>query len=184
MTSEQDKFIQYYRDMHAASDEKFPGRSTEKHIPDIADLIQETAAETLLDFGCGKGRQYTQEHIHRQWGGILPTLYDPGVPEFQVKPTGKWDGVICVDVLEHVPEDAVLDVLRDIIGRATNFVFLNVSTRKAGKLLNGEELHCTVHEHDWWISTVSRVKQEMSSEVVIVLTSKKHTEDPIIHSRV
>ena len=35
-------------------------------------------------------------------------LYDPGVEEYSIYPKNKHDGVICTDVLEHIPEDDIL----------------------------------------------------------------------------
>ena len=62
-----------------------------------------SGAKTLLDYGAGQGWQYTEECYHVLWN-IMPTLYDPAVAAFHVKPSQRFDGVICTDVLEHIPE--------------------------------------------------------------------------------
>ena len=171
-----------YRKLHQ-QENRFRGVSTAKHIPDIKKLIDETHAKTLLDFGCGKGIQYNEHKIHLQWGGVKPTLYDPGYRAHDQKPEGTWDGVICTDVLEHIPRDSVKDVLFDIISRADKFVFLNVSTRPAGvNLPNGENAHCTVEEHSWWEKQIKNVKTDIGSDVIIFLESRKNLEDEIISS--
>ena len=32
----------------------------------------------------------------------MPSLYDPAIPEYEVLPEGKFDGVMSFDVLEHI----------------------------------------------------------------------------------
>jgi 2-polyprenyl-3-methyl-5-hydroxy-6-metoxy-1,4-benzoquinol methylase len=173
MADEQERYIAMYRKLHQ-NPTRFLGGSTAKHADDIADLVMETSAKTLLDFGCGKGGQYADHQVHKVWGGIMPVLYDPGVPSHMDLPCGVWDGVLCIDVLEHVPECAVLDVLDDVISRASRFVFANISTRVAGvRLPNGENAHCTVREHDWWVDRVTRAKESLGSDAIVVVETRK-----------
>ena len=87
--------------------------------------------------------------------GILPTLYDPAVDEFSAKPRGKFDGVICTDVAEHVPEDEVDVFLSDVFSHARKFVFITICTRPAKKLLpDGRNCHLTVKPATWWLRTI------------------------------
>jgi 2-polyprenyl-3-methyl-5-hydroxy-6-metoxy-1,4-benzoquinol methylase len=37
-------------------------------------------------------------------GSRLFALYDPGYPKHSALPKGKYDGVICTDVIEHIDE--------------------------------------------------------------------------------
>ena len=72
---EMGKYIDQYRKMY------FPGQMVLNQLEDIVELIKETEATSLLDFGCGKAIPY------RGWGtltaqttlGIMPALYDPAV---------------------------------------------------------------------------------------------------------
>lgn len=182
--TKQEQYIEMYRHLHRREN-NFPGASTAKHVGDIASLIKETNSKTLLDYGCGKGTQYTKDKVHGQWGGILPTLYDPAVPQHSKKPNGLWDGVLCVDVMEHIPEEAVQDVLFDVIARARRFVFFNVSRRPAGlRLPNGKNAHVTIKEHDWWEQRIKSVKRSLGSNAIVFLESRKHTDEEIIGTRV
>ena len=183
MSSEKDEYITMYQKMHAKGN-PFPGNSITEHSPNIKALIEETKAATLLDYGCGKGQQYSKAKIHEQWG-ILPDLYDPGVPKYNNKPDKKWDGVICADVMEHVPESAVDEVLKDIITSASKFVFLNISTRLASAILpNGENAHCTVHNHEWWEDIITKIKNNHDSNAIILLSSKKEKTDKCKYTRI
>lgn len=142
-------YKQQYQQMH--SNGFFPGQQAAKYVDKITNLLERTGAKSLLDYGCGKGLCYTQKGIHRHWGGIMPTLYDPYYLPHSKRPQGTFGGVICTDVLEHVPEEDVLDVLSDIFSFAREFAFLTISTKKARKTLpNGENAHVTVKADNWW----------------------------------
>lgn len=121
-------------------------------VPDIADLVGEFKSRRLLDYGCGLGWQYTRERAHNAWGTEMPVLYDPAVYGREMRPAGPFDGVICTDVLEHVPEDELDAVLRDIAGFAAQWAFISVCCRpsKHIRLPIGGNVHVTVQPIEWW----------------------------------
>lgn len=150
-----------YRMMHEAG--HFPGFSVKQHVEAIGDLVKKTGSNTLLDYGCGKGRQYAELNLHRSWN-ISPSLYDPAT--FPQKPEGKFDGVICTDVLEHIPEEDLPDTLSEIFGYARKFVFLSICCRPAKKVLpDGRNCHLTIKPEQWWLSLIeslATVKYEVA----------------------
>lgn len=157
--------IDMYRRLHETS-RMFKGYSIKSHVKAIAALIEQTGAKTLLDFGCGKGWQYTKTRVHEQWGGILPTLYDPAVYPFWDRPEGKFDGVLNIDVMEHVPEAFVDEVLADILSYANKFAFFNISTFYAKKFLpDGRNMHLTVKSEEWWSERLARLAPDIIIEV-------------------
>jgi hypothetical protein len=122
---------------------------------EIAELLREhkQVVPRLLDYGSGKGYQYLAQRMHEFWGGLLPVCYDPGVPLLNVKPTGKFCGVICTDVLEHIPEDELDAVLDEIVGyiEPGGFVYFKISTVPSRKVDDeGCNLHVTVKPCEWW----------------------------------
>lgn len=133
----------------------YPG-DMQYDIKFISQLIKDFNATSLLDFGCGKGYQYTREKIHlKHFNNILPALYDPAVKEYSKMPDNKFDGVICCDVMEHVPEEAVNEVLQQIYSKANKFVFIAASNIPAYAVLpNGENAHVTLKSCDWWINKI------------------------------
>jgi hypothetical protein len=150
--------LDQYEKLHADPG-AFSGRSLNRHAVDIGVLVRATHAETLLDYGCGKAEQYTQDLAHLAWGGIVPTLYDPAVPQFAARPEGTFDGVICTDVLEHVLESDLKLMLRDVFGYARRFVFFSIATRPAKRLLpDGRNAHVTVRDERWWRDRISELR--------------------------
>lgn len=149
-------YIEQYKIMHQ-EEERYPGESLRQHAKSISDLINKYDAKTLLDYGCGKGFQYTQEHVHKTFfNGIMPSLYDPGVPSHDVIPEGKFDGVISTDVMEHIPEYELDEVFKQIYSKADKFVYLGICTIPAvARLPNGENAHCTVKPIEWWVEKIT-----------------------------
>jgi hypothetical protein len=133
----------------------FPGYSIGPYLSNIAKLVTESGAQTLLDYGCGAGRQYTEKRWHDAWGGIMPTLYDPAVPEFSYCRFSQFDGVICTDVLEHVPENELGDVIHDLVRCSRLWCFVSVCCRPAKRnktLPGGINAHVTIRPPGWWQS--------------------------------
>lgn len=140
----------------------FPGKSLLPQEGRIKRLIDQTRAQTILDYGSGKGKQYKPRLIEDQSGKQWPSVidfwgveeiacYDPCYEPYSKLPEGKFDGVISTDVLEHCPEHDVPWIIDEIFGYATHFVFANVACYPAQKKLpNGENAHCTIKPIEWW----------------------------------
>src|SRR5262249_29661429 len=74
-----------------------------------------------------------------------------GHEPFNRLPSGKYDGVICTDVLEHCPEDDMTWIVGELFTHARHFLFVNVACYRAkAHLNNGENAHCTIRDVAWW----------------------------------
>lgn len=164
------ELIALYRRMHVegesalgiAAADTFPGSSLAPHIQRIKDWIERTGARTILDYGAGKGLQYRPQKvlvngahvadgIAEYWDVDEVRCFDPGYAPHSAPPEGRFDGVICTDVLEHCPEEDLPWILGEIFGYARQFVYLNVACYPARKTLpNGENAHVTVRPPQWW----------------------------------
>lgn len=145
-----DAVIEQYRIMHQ-SPKMFRGRLADVFAAEIGALYRELKCEHWLDYGCGKGLQYSEARIHETWNLPMPALYDPGVPALAKKPRQVFDAVACLDVLEHIPEEAVDATLAEIFGYARKFAFFVIFTAPARKSLpDGRNCHLTVRPEAWW----------------------------------
>ena len=150
------EWIEQYKQYHANLNTNYPGNNLKAQLHHIKDLVQDTKAETLLDFGCGKGLQYTKYKHHEEFG-IMPALYDPAVPEYEELPEGQFDGIYSTDVMEHIPREQIPETFQTIFSKAEKFVFLAICTQPAIAVLpNGENAHCTVESIGWWVNMVEK----------------------------
>jgi len=91
----------------------------------------------------------------------MPFLYDPYRPEYAERPPFNFDLVICTDVMEHIPEEDVQDVLDDIFDHADKGVFLTIAQFPAKKTLpNGENAHCTLESSEWWNERIENANKK------------------------
>ena len=142
--------------------ETFPGKMLIRHTPGIKQMIDRTGATSILDYGAGKGAGYEQRDIALPNGDVAPTIqeywgvsdircYDPGHEPFKALPEGRYDGVICTDVLEHVTEPDVPWIIDEMFSYARKFVYANIACYPAVKFLSdGQNVHCTIRPPDWW----------------------------------
>tara|TARA_Y100000782_G_C9986464_1_gene182499 strand:- start:179 stop:532 length:354 start_codon:yes stop_codon:yes gene_type:complete len=97
----------------------------------------------------------------------MPELYDPAITQFNKLPDGPFDGVISLDVLEHIPEKEIPQTLIDIFDRAKKFVFLGIDTSPAQAVLsNGENAHCTLKSLRWWVNMVNEHGKKLYTHVM------------------
>lgn len=161
------RLLEQYKEMHRQG--HFAGHSLRQHVPDINALLEKHkywGGTLVLDYGCGGAKEYQDhigpfsipdEYLYGKWKKypVYYGLYDPCAEAYAKKPEGRFHGVICTDVLEHIPEDELQDVLKDIYSYAEKFVFFSVCTRPAKKCLpDGQNCHVTVKPEDWWLTTI------------------------------
>ena len=148
-------WIEEYKKYHAELDTNYPGNNLKPQLLHVKDLVIDTKSKTLLDYGCGKGLQYTKWKHHEELGIDMPALYDPAVPRYENLPDGPFDGVISTDVLEHIPKEHLPETFEKIFSRAKRFVFLAICTRPAIAVLpSGENAHCTLEPMSWWVEQI------------------------------
>lgn len=138
-------YIEQYKIVHNQS-ESFGTSSIEfLHLANL--IIQELQPGSILDYGCGKSSLIEELDINKN---TKKYRYDPAIEEYSVLPVDRVDLIINTDVLEHIPEEHLDEILNNISGISEN-VFFNISNRLASQRLpNGENAHCTVKPPEWW----------------------------------
>lgn len=139
----------------AATGVHFPGTAIVTHKDEIKKLVKQYDAKRLLDYGCGRGDAYRAPYrLHAEWGlkWFEVYLYDPAFRANEERPHGKFDGVLCSDVLEHIPEDEVDGFVEELFRFAKKFVWASVCCRPAKKCFPDgvTNLHVTLHPLEWW----------------------------------
>ena len=79
---------------------------------------------------------------------------DPSIPEISTPPQLIFDLITNTDVLEHIPEKDLNDVISHIHSLCKNCYF-NIHTGPAKLILpSGENAHCTIREPEWWLEKI------------------------------
>lgn len=146
-------WVEEYKKYHAEHSDYGNGGAVKFHWQHINDLIKDTKAQTLLDYGCGKAEIYEVN----DWGWPKPALYDPAIPKYDKLPEGPFHGIISTDVMEHIPKEQLPEIFDNIYTRAERFVYLGICTRPAKTVLsNGENAHCTIEPIGFWTTMVKK----------------------------
>lgn len=137
-------------------------------------------AISILDYGCGRAMhthnptynmcdRYHNTTIFEYYSGMIQSYYcyDPGVPRYSIKPSkgSLFDLVAIPDVLEHVPEEEVCEVIADAFSylRPNGLLVATISNNPAWAHFKnsdgtmGDNLHCTLRPFEWWIEKFNSV---------------------------
>ncbi len=127
-----------------------------------------TSFSSALDIGCGLGKILDVWNILgiETWGvDLVENCLDPGIAKkwghqfrldclWVMKWDRRFDLGICTDVMEHIPPDRVHDTLARI-GECCNKVIFKIA--HSPNHLDGESLHLTLEDYNWWVETMNRV---------------------------
>lgn len=120
-----------------------------RHAPIVLKLAESTKANSVLDYGCGKG-------------GLAKAMpygiceYDPAIPGKQESPKPA-DLVVCTDVLEHIEPERlrfVLDDLRRVTRKVGYFVIHMGPAQKT--LADGRNAHLLQRDRSWWTQKLKK----------------------------
>ena len=189
-SEEYNELVEEYKRLHKDST-IFPGKSITKYAHYIRSIIRDNKCQTLLDYGSGKGTLYTEEPnklgkpLHKFLKIKDYTLYDPGLEEFSKLPIDTYDIVICVDVMEHLPEQDLEWIIDRIMSFGNKAIFLNIACYEAlKKFPNGKNVHITVHEPEWWIDLINKIWYDKHKKRINVYAAFEEVENRFVSSGV
>jgi len=184
--------IKIYANMHEKgtdwddAKDTFDEKSLKYFFQPIKQIIDLTRSKSIIDFGCGKAKFYFNKiHINnieysnviKYWNIQDYYLYDPGVNNFSTYPSKKMDGVICIDVVEHIPPEDVINFIEDIFKLAKKFVFIVIACYLAKKKLPDERnVHLSIKNPKEWQVIVAKfkIKYPNISPYIICSTSREN----------
>lgn len=139
-----EKHIGMYSEIHAREGW---GNTSVKNLRYLRPDIKLLHPDSILDYGCGQSPLL--EHLDLGYGPEL-LRYDPAIPKYSVKPGKKADLLLNIDVLEHIPEDYLDDVIADMAASCRNAIIIVDMAPAATVLSDGTNAHCTLKPRDWW----------------------------------
>ena len=143
-------------------------------------MVEHYAPTHWLDYGCGPASSYNEDNPegHSTLDIALRTkssftLYDPCHPLHDTFPTlTTTPGVICVDVLEHIPEQDIPAVLNYLFSVCTTWMFLFASNkRNARKFVDSHEsTHCTLKTRQEWVDMIKPYAEKYPHIALVLAT--------------
>ncbi|MCP4354654.1 MAG: class I SAM-dependent methyltransferase [Proteobacteria bacterium] len=123
------------------------GNSSERFKDFVSLLTSDIEVKTILDYGCGQSKL---SDILAKELNIKNYKYDPSIKGLSKIPTKNVDLVTNTDVLEHIPED-ILDNVLETMASLSDKVYFNIHNGVVAAFNPNEESpHCTVHPAKWW----------------------------------
>jgi hypothetical protein len=114
----------------------------------IATIIKDIYAQSLSDYGAGKGKlKWELESL-----GIFLDYkpYDPAFPEYG--PPKPADLCVCIDVLEHVEHEYLNNIIDDLHKITLKYGFFTIHTGPAKKFLtDGRNAHLIQKPVSFWL---------------------------------
>jgi hypothetical protein len=119
------------------------------YAPTIAHVFRMIGAQSVSDYGAGKCNLRTGlEKAGLRAFAYFP--YDPVFPDYGSPRTA--DLVCCIDVLEHIEEEFLPNVIADLVRITENIGFFTVATGPAQKVLaDGRNAHLIQKPAAWWL---------------------------------
>ena len=183
----------------AYATEKYTPENAKRAYKEILKPILKHKIKRVLDVGCGIGQGVAimRNHGVEAYGidiseNIKPFWDEGNIAQFcQVAcadnipfPDDYFDLVVCTEVMEHVPEEAVKDVLREIKRVGRQFFFTIALGTAIHKMPHDQsEPHICVKSPQWWKDAFDDLGYESmfclstSQSSLIVSAKRKDTHD-------
>lgn len=147
-----DSKVQQYKILHSNDDTY--GKASLELVNEVSVFIEFLKPKVILDYGCGKGALVKE--LQKLYPKIDIYGYDPAISENDILPNIKPDLIINTDVLEHIPEQELPEVIKRISMIGTNCFFYLHHKEAAQILPNGENAHCTIKPPIWYHKLLSQ----------------------------
>ena len=147
------RLVEEYTKRHSRKGKPY-GATGHNSLPCILPHVLALKPSSIIDYGCG--RSDLSVRIARRAGITRIARYDPAIPEISSRPENGFDLLTSVDMFEHIPDDEIDEVARDMAALAENAILM-IDTAPAGaKLSDGRNAHVSLHDESWWLQRLSK----------------------------
>lgn len=174
-----------------ANEGAFSGMALQEWHKDVcwSSMVEYFSPTHWLDYGCGPAwaYQWIEEDPKSRRAVKISletdskfTLYDPCHSPYDTFPTeSEFPGVLCVDVIEHIPETDTKATLDYLFSVCKEWMFLFISTKRTARAFHGEEgnTHCTLKTRDEWVSIVNEYASKVDFPVILATDYQNNTFD-------
>jgi hypothetical protein len=182
---------------HHLSSKTYSGRLLRPHALAIWQLIERYGIGSVLDYGAGKGQQYTWESdgktadvpagwtIERFWG-VEVDKFDPAWPPYSEMPPKRhqpcgWDLVLCTHVLGSVPLVDLPAFIRHVASHANAALYIAEKIGEVGKSVNLNADDFPRYTRGQWIDAIRSALPAPSCTVW--LSTRERVADQVITER-
>jgi hypothetical protein len=129
------------------------GVASLKFAPLVGKMIQGLHIATVADYGAGK-QNLLRGLSEMGVSDFSYYPYDPAFPEYGEPHEAEL--VCCIDVLEHIEPDLLVNVIEDLEKITKKFGFFSVHTGPAIKVLSdGRNAHLIQEPSSWWLKRLT-----------------------------
>jgi hypothetical protein len=161
------------------SNKTWNGHATVEYASEIKKYIDKYKSQSLLDYGCGKARHYTDMMVYDSTPTTFDKFinvsnifkYDPCIKEFDALPDKdmKFDATIAIQCLPYVPDDDIPWVIELLMHHTKDFCFVGNQhpdkpvKQKKRDLLEKNAFRVT-RDINWW---ETQFKHWRGSELIL-----------------
>lgn len=163
--------VNKYKDIYNDTYKKIENYNFHNLVKDMyVDVYAAYINGRILDAGCGEGIHLKRmlQNGHDAYGIELSSVccdkFLKNVPHSNTdilsfsKTKEHFDGLICMDVLEHIPYESIDETI-DALTKLSQCAFFGIANHS--DILNGVELHLIQKDHKWWESILKKYYDEV-----------------------
>jgi hypothetical protein len=142
-----EEYLQMQKELHQRTNY---GVASLKMAPVVKKIFEDSNFISISDYGAGK-KNLEKKLLELGLKNFDYYPYDPAFPEYG--PPKKADIVCCIDVLEHIEEEYLTNVLDELKKITMKLGFFTIATKPAGKFLkDGRNAHLIQKPASWWLT--------------------------------
>ena len=160
-----------------------------RSFPEAIEICERFDFKTAIDFGCAKGfLVHTLRQLGKEAYGedisdyALSNCHPPAKPYLSFPNGNKADLIICKDVMEHMYENEVDEILSFLKNKCEKEILLIIPLGDDNTFRIREYevdiTHVTKKDEDWWINKIRDSGFRLKSFSYSMGVIKKHWTDP------